>query len=93
MHLWPASVRAATCEDHMRGESGQPWMRTHVKPLGDGDEGSVTTAGSTRGGDRSFIFSDDALALLTTPILPRASGRRAWDTSPRARVWSVRAGG
>jgi len=62
MHLCPALVSEVTWEDHMRGESGQPWMRTHVRPLGECDVGSVTTAGSTRGGDRSFIvFSGAAL--------------------------------
>ena len=65
MHLCPALVSAVTWEDHMRGESGQPWMRTHVRPLGERDVGSVTTAGSTRGGDSSFIFSAGT-PLLTT---------------------------
>ena len=88
MHLCPALVSAVTWEDHMRGESGQPWMRTHVRPLGERDVGSVTTAGSTRGGDRSFIVFSGA-ALLTTRKKTSRHGchaPRPGYASPRGRV-------
>ena len=90
MHLCPALVSAVTWEDHMRGESGQPWMRTHVRPLGERDVGSVTTAGSTRGGDRSFIVFWGA-ALLTTrkKRVDTDATRRAQGMRRRAGDWNT----
>jgi hypothetical protein len=90
MHLCPALVSAVTWEDHMRGESGQPWMRTHVRPLGERDVGSVTTAGSTRGGDRSFIvFSGAALLTTRKKRVDTDATRRAQGMRRRAGDWNT----